>query len=146
MTGDDGLDDLPRARWTDPETSHAALDSVTVEQHEARKQAIVEAVRAAGRRGLGLTEISDALDVPRENLSSTVTKLRRTGLLVDSGRRRPTPTGRDQIVYVTPEHEVAVDGLPDDVLPGDVGLNRLADEGRLDVLDGPIEDDPDPSD
>jgi hypothetical protein len=90
----------PQHRNTDPDTSVQAarsLDPVVVGRQVARA---VEAI--AQRRCYGATtaELLAALGGDRGNLARRITDARQMGLVVDSGRRRPGPSGRMGAVWV----------------------------------------------
>jgi len=92
-------------RRTDPETSTAAAWSLTPGHTEA---AVLDAF--CGLRGVGYTddELAAALapqhygptvKSARSRLSHVDERTQRPALLVDSGTRRPSVRGRDQIVW-----------------------------------------------
>lgn len=65
------------------------------------RRKVYELLRAAGTDGLADHEIADLL--PGYAWSSTRTRrkeLQEAGLVVDSGRRRPTRSGRQAVVWV----------------------------------------------
>lgn len=104
MTGDDvlfGADGAvnPRARWTDPETSHLAANAVKDRLGDSQAQVLAlftrpmtdeEMIFAA--RQVKVTQSDSGLRTRRKEL---VVK----GKLADSGQRRLTGSGRSSIVW-----------------------------------------------
>lgn len=93
------------ARRTDPDTSHAAAASI--ENLNARQAAVLACFRHSAAC-VGLTDddlrrLYDSLLIgPKQTDSSLRTRrseLVRSGLVIDSGRRRQLPTGRTAIVW-----------------------------------------------
>lgn len=84
--------------------SVAAHDSVTV--HKARlRRTVINWVARRGDIGATSDEVEGGLALPHQTVSARITEAKRTGELVDSGRRRPTRSGRSAAVYVAPEGE-----------------------------------------
>jgi hypothetical protein len=87
----------PRARYKDPETSHAAAESVNVtEGHRVVWRTFVA-------RGEGMTD-SELVTRTAGMLSPSGTRTRRAeltrmGYIRDSGRKKPLPSGRQSIVW-----------------------------------------------
>src|ERR1700741_2555823 len=79
------------------ETSIAAHKSLDPEVKARREQQILAHIKANG--GKTCCEIEKDLDLLHQSASSTITKLRNAGHLVDTGARRPTNTGRKAIVW-----------------------------------------------
>jgi len=93
----------PRARRTDPATSHEAATTVTSSTVTRTQGLILEALRAHG-------PLTDELlcmrlaDAQGEPVSVSGVRTRRSelvasGRIVDTGRRQPTRTGRSAIVW-----------------------------------------------
>jgi hypothetical protein len=110
-----GLFDVPRARnhvtrdgrlVRDPQTSFDAARAQTNEKFTVTQRAILNTVKLAGARGLTDEELLDALhrtfparhDSP-SSVRSRRAELTRRGLVVDSGKRRPTQYGQSAVVW-----------------------------------------------
>jgi len=59
-----------------------------------------EALRDAGPRGLTDAEIEEVTGLCGNTARPRRVRLVETGLVVDSGRRRPTPSGRSAVVWI----------------------------------------------
>jgi predicted ArsR family transcriptional regulator len=79
------------------ETSIAALESLAPETKAKREQQILAYIKNNG--GATCCEIEVALGLLHQSASSTMTKLRKGGHIVDTRERRPTNTGRMAIVW-----------------------------------------------
>ena len=79
------------------ETSRAALESLAPGKKSRREQKILEYINANG--GATCCEVEEAIGLLHQSASSTITGLRKAGRLVDTGKRRPTNTGRAAIVW-----------------------------------------------
>ena len=86
-------------RATDPDTSRAAaIDArVNADTHRAR---VLGALHAAGTDGLTDFELADRLGLQQTSAGKRRGELRDAGLVVDSGRKRPAPSGSAAIVWV----------------------------------------------
>jgi hypothetical protein len=80
-----------------PETSIAALEALDPAVRARRERQIFEYIKATG--GATCWEIENALGLLHQSASSTITRLRSAGHLVDTGERRPTNTGRMATVW-----------------------------------------------
>ena len=93
----------PRARTSDPETSHHAAGTVTQLAVTRTQNLILEALRGHGP--LTDEELCFRLaDAQAEAVSVSGVRTRRSelvtaGHVVDTGRRKPTRTGRTAIVW-----------------------------------------------
>ena len=93
----------PRARNSDPTTSHDAAATVTADTVTSTQHRILEALRAGGP--MTDEHLCMALaDVERQPVSVSGVRTRRSelvaaGHVVDTGRRQPTRTGRTAIVW-----------------------------------------------
>ena len=93
----------PRARNTDPDTSHQAAASVAIDTLTRTQALILEALRAHGP----LTDeqlCQRIAEVERKPVSVSGIRTRRSelvtaGRVVDTGERRQTATGRQAIVW-----------------------------------------------
>ncbi|NLE39634.1 MAG: hypothetical protein GX621_16570 [Pirellulaceae bacterium] len=94
---------VPDPPHSGPATSQAAAASI---RHRAAKIRSIVAAFIAGRGFEGATdcEVSEALDIAADTTRARRVELRDAGDVIDSGRRRPTRSGRAAIVWVTPEH------------------------------------------
>jgi hypothetical protein len=88
---------LPSASPRVPETSLAALKALDPEVKARRERQILEYIKTTG--GATCCEIETALGLLHQSASSTITRLRSGGHLVDTGERRPTNTGRMAAVW-----------------------------------------------
>lgn len=78
--------------------SQAAGASIEPEWIRRRVRRYVE---TRGYIGATCDEIEHALDLRHQTASARITELKRRGDLIDTGRRRPTTSGRAAAVYVT---------------------------------------------
>lgn len=85
----------PLARSTDPRTSHAAEQSLDPSDME---RLVLDTLR---KFTLGATShrIEQQLQLPHESVSPRIRPLVRKGLVRDSGRTEPGPSGRQRIVW-----------------------------------------------
>lgn len=58
------------------------------------------AIRDAGEDGLTADELAAKLDMDRWSVQPRTSELKRKGLILDSGQRRPNTTGKRAIVWV----------------------------------------------
>jgi hypothetical protein len=79
------------------ENSISAIESLDPAAKARRAQQIFEYIKTNG--GATCWEIEMALGLLHQSASSTITKLRNAGHLVDTGERRPTITGRMATVW-----------------------------------------------
>jgi len=85
----------------DVDTSRAAAESM--KPHAGRvRDAVLDHVRRSCPRGLTCDEIEVALGLAHQTASARVRELAQAKEITDSGRRRPTRTGRKAVVYVAP--------------------------------------------
>ena len=89
--------DEPGHRGVD--TSIAAANALVA--HLGRLQRMAKAAIAdAGSRGLTADELAARLDMSRWSIQPRTSELRRKGVILDSGQRRPNATGKLAIVWV----------------------------------------------
>lgn len=84
------------------DTSREAAESIDVSRLE---KLVLAEVKRAGKKGITQSEL--LAKFPHLSYSSVTARpsaLKRKGLIADSGKRRPGPTGRNQMVLVTAEH------------------------------------------
>ncbi len=94
---------IPKARPSDPQTSHDAAGTVTADTVTRTQELILEALRAHGP----MTDehlFMRLADAKGEPVSVSGVRTRRSelvtaGQIVDTGHRRPTRTGRSAIVW-----------------------------------------------
>lgn len=87
-------------------TSMAAAVSMA-SSAESYRQKVLEFVRAQGAHGATSDEVQSGLGLTHQNGSARVSELaNRFKLIVDSGKTRPTKSGRKAVVYVTPENDI----------------------------------------
>lgn len=79
-------------------TSRAAALSMAVQAPKQRGKVFEYVARFAD--GRTCDEVQAALDMLPQSASARIYELRRLGLIIDSGRTRPTRTGRAAVVYI----------------------------------------------
>ena len=89
------LPGMPAARRTDPDTSHAAAASITPGRTERMILSLL--YPALILTDDEICELLGSLHPP--TVKSARSRLTKAGLLVDTGERRPSNRGRDQIVW-----------------------------------------------
>ncbi len=100
------MTDRPAVRNTDPDTSHAAWDSVEPKAEILRGKVLAR-VRMSPYGGYTTSELAALLELPRDSISPRIAELRHKGLVFDSGfRRLMLETNRRQIVWTDKENEV----------------------------------------
>lgn len=96
----------PRARRTDPDTSRAAAQAQTGGVEAVILSTFAYAAHLWGRERGGLTDDDLAGILAKDFYGPTVktarSRLSKRGLLIDSGARRKSARGRDQIVWRLP--------------------------------------------
>jgi hypothetical protein len=80
-----------------PNTSIAAFEGLDPATKARREQKVFGFIKSNG--GRTCWEVEVGLGLLHQSASSTITRLRRTGYLVDTGERRPTNTGRMATVW-----------------------------------------------
>jgi hypothetical protein len=81
----------------------AAPEVEALPRSGTQRARVLEAIRSAGRRGLTDEEIEDALHLGGNTERPRRKELEEAGLILGSGDRRDTSTGRAAIVWATPE-------------------------------------------
>lgn len=89
----------PGARRTDPDTSHRAAADAALHARTHRARAL-HALRHAGRDGLTDFELADRTGIAQTSIGKRRGELRDAGLVVDSGNRRPAPSGSAAVVWI----------------------------------------------
>lgn len=84
-------------------TQVAAAAAVLPRTGTQRARVLAE-IKRSGRGGLTDEEIGARLDLGGNSVRPRRLKLVESGLVVDSGDRRPTPGGGPAIIWVTPDH------------------------------------------
>lgn len=93
----------PPVRHNSPETSRIAAKRIA--GHTTKQRADVLAVIVkAGAFGASDAEIEQATGIRAQSVSPRRGELRTLGLIVYSGKRRPTLSGCPAMVWVTPNH------------------------------------------
>lgn len=108
-------DDYPNtAGHRGDELSKAAAGAVNLNLNATRRT-VLDAVKAAGSRGLTPDECAEVLQMPSRRVQPRFTELgRHMRLIVDSGQRRPTESGCMARVWIAaPE----ADGQADESRP-----------------------------
>ena len=88
----------PRARNTDPDTAHAAAAAIELKV-VGLQLTCLEALRAAGARGLTSREISEATGIEHSTVSPRLRPLERKGLIIETDARRRCAKGREARVW-----------------------------------------------
>lgn len=88
---------LPRARRSDPSTSHeaAAMATGLAAQHQQR---VLHAMRAAGEP-VGAEQIAERTGMDAYQVRKRLVELQRAGLIALTGAERPTKSGRRERVW-----------------------------------------------
>lgn len=92
-----GYPDAPGHRNVD--TSIAAADALAPKLGRLQRLAQA-AIHNAGAHGLTADELAARLDMDRCSIQPRTSELRRKGLILDSGQRRPNSTGKRAIVWI----------------------------------------------
>lgn len=89
------------------DTSVAAAKSHTEENTKTLRARVYVYVAARSIDGAGVTsdEAEAALRLSHQTCSARFNELRNAGLIVDSGNRRATRSGRKAAVYIVPERK-----------------------------------------
>ena len=87
----------PRARRTDPDTSHRAAADATLNAGTHRAKAL--GLLRAAPDGLTDFELAAMLGLQQTSIGKRRGELRDAGLVEDSGKRRPAPSGSAAIVW-----------------------------------------------
>jgi hypothetical protein len=87
------------ARYSDPITSWLAAADATVTANTHRERAL-NALVTVGGHGMTDFELAEALGLQQTSAGKRRGELRDAGLVADSGRRRPSPSGSSAIVWV----------------------------------------------
>ena len=87
----------PRARTTDPATSHAA--AFGIEKKVTKLQGIIVDCLRSSYAGATTGEMSIALGIPRDTLSPRMRTLEKMGMVMETDEVRALPGGRSQIVW-----------------------------------------------
>ncbi len=82
------------------EAAHEVIRPVRRLQH----QAILDNLAAAGRHGRTCAELSERLMMAYTSVSARLSELKRSGDVVESGEKRPTPSGCLAFVVVPPRY------------------------------------------
>ena len=81
-----------------PDTSIQAAESIDVNRLEGM---VLKAIRNAGSNGMTQAELLATFrDYSYSSITARPSALKRKGLVVDSGLRRPSASGRNQMVLV----------------------------------------------
>ena len=96
------VDPWHNVRRTDPETSvDAAFDHPATRRGDQER--VRAALRTAGAAGLTDYELAAVLERQQNSAGKRRGELRDAGLVCDSGRRRPAPSGSRAIVWILVE-------------------------------------------
>ena len=86
------------------DTSIEAAEAMTPKIGRLQRLTL-QAVRNAGERGLTSDETAETLHSDRWSIQPRLSELKLKGMVVDSGLRRRNSTGKNAIVWVTPENK-----------------------------------------
>jgi hypothetical protein len=90
--------------YVNTDTSKEAARLVDADSHEAR---VYRHILRSGSHGVTDDEIEQALEMRHQTASARRRGLVMKLLVVDSGQRRPTSSGRDAIVWVIAKRDLA---------------------------------------
>jgi len=82
------------------DTSAAAAASITPSAAQAMRDTILAKITYSASAGLTCDQVEELLDMRHQTASARIKELKDEGLLLDSGRRRPTRSGRKAAVLV----------------------------------------------
>lgn len=107
----------------DSDTSKAAAEAMAAHLGPLQRRCLA-AIREAGEKGLTAHETADVVGVDYMSIHPRISELRKKGLVVDSGQRRPNPSAKTAIAWVgaSPFEK------PNARLPGDNTHLRKADD------------------
>lgn len=88
----------PARRSAPPGTSEVAADMIAAVANHKRRQ-VFDVIAAAGLQGATDAAVQAATGLRAQSVSPRRDELRALGLIVDSGERRPTPSGRPAAVW-----------------------------------------------
>ena len=91
--------DITARKHKGSETSVAAFQGTAPRHRAWQRDAVLSYIRKV-KGGLTCEEVSYGLDIRYTAASARISELQRYGLIVDSGERRPTSTGRSARVMV----------------------------------------------
>lgn len=94
-----GYPDAPGHRNVD--TSVAAAEALAPKLGRLQQMAL-GAIAGAGEHGLTADELAAGLNLDRWSIQPRTSELKRKGLIMDSGQRRPNCTGKLAIVWTKP--------------------------------------------
>ncbi|MCC6321080.1 MAG: hypothetical protein IT438_06535 [Phycisphaerales bacterium] len=77
----------------------------------AQRAAVLAVIVKSGAFGATDAEIESVTGIRAQSVSPRRGELHKLGLIVDSGRRRPTPRGRPAAVWVTTNHAPKTEGV-----------------------------------
>lgn len=84
--------------YSNPSTSKGAAESVKERAAPMRQRFLAE-LQVRGSFGATCDELEQAFDMAHQTVSARFTELKLKGLVVDSGKKRPTRSGRAAIVW-----------------------------------------------
>jgi hypothetical protein len=93
------------ARATDPDTSHEAAQDAAGNSDKHRALAL-RLLEEAGPDGLTDFDLAAATGIQQTSIGKRRGELRDAGLVINSGRKRPSPSGSAAIVWVAVEKPV----------------------------------------
>jgi predicted ArsR family transcriptional regulator len=99
--------DYVGAPYSEPDTSKAAAEQILDDL--GRLQALVyRCIRRRGEDGRTSDELSEQLGLIAQTVTPRVWELRLAGLIIDSGKRRPTRRGRMAKVWVVAQRQLGL--------------------------------------
>ena len=87
----------PHVKGSD--TSRAAANSVAMDARHLRA-VVFNHILGSGTVGMTCDQVEETMNGRHQTISARIRELRNEGRIVDSGRRRPTRSGRSAIVYL----------------------------------------------
>lgn len=90
---------FPEPPHNGTDTSRAAAESVRPYLNSVRGK-VYNRIVESGEEGATCDELQEALGLLPQTCSARCNDLKKAKLIVDSGKRRPTKTGRSAMVYV----------------------------------------------
>lgn len=83
-------------------TSAEAFDSVQGVTGELRRR-VYDIIKRSGLVGMTSDDVEETLGLSHQTVSARCTELKKRGLVIESGRRRPTRSGRNAAVLIVKE-------------------------------------------
>lgn len=85
-------------------TSLAAGRSIPASTSKRLRLEVFKYILYAGRNGKTIEEVSEETGIKLQTVCARRNELDKSGLVIDSGSRRPTLSGRSAKVWIVPDH------------------------------------------